>query len=326
MTAFFSIPKPCSENWNEMDATAQGAFCSKCTKEVIDCTTIKNSEIGSTLADKKDPCVRIFSDQIDEMNFLEWFKSLTLKIQLKYAFFFAFLTVFNSNINAQDSTRLIPENVELNVTLDDSSKHINSDTFIIENPIIELDSLTETVINEALIDSTTQTIDSSAVLEIKPNKEEELLVYPIETLEVTLGTIDYEPFLMGDYISSPLTGFATYCPPPGVPVVTHSPFLENNSEPLELIKNSNFLLLDNSRFSFYIEGNTLRFMSYAMEPESIRIKITKRGEIIPFYFNPIQIERGKNEAIFSLDGFDNGAYIVTVEGEQSAKAIELFYW
>ena len=82
MTAFFSIPKPCSENWNDMDATTKGAFCSKCTKEVIDCTTIKTSEIKATISAQKEPCVRMFLDQIDEMNFLEWFKSLKLKIQL----------------------------------------------------------------------------------------------------------------------------------------------------------------------------------------------------------------------------------------------------
>jgi hypothetical protein len=40
-----SIANPCSENWNSFAATAQGAFCGSCQKEVIDFTTMTDAEV-----------------------------------------------------------------------------------------------------------------------------------------------------------------------------------------------------------------------------------------------------------------------------------------
>ncbi len=68
---YFTIPKPCSEDWNKMTATEQGAFCRVCSKEVLDCSSLKSSEIKAELATKSEPCVRIFGYQLDELNFLE---------------------------------------------------------------------------------------------------------------------------------------------------------------------------------------------------------------------------------------------------------------
>lgn len=319
MTAFFSIPTPCSENWNEMDATTKGAFCSKCTKEVIDCTAIKTSEIKATISTQKEPCVRIFSDQIDEMNFFEWFKSLKLKIQLKYAFLFAFLIVFNSNAPAQDTTKLKQKSIDSSILLEATPLRLLGDTVIFNHNFWELDSLIETAMDETIVDSVSQIIDSTNVpLSIDSESK------PEEGLVIDGEVIIWDPWI-GDVICAPTTGFAIFGNWTSIdePI---SPFLQNNNEPLELITNSNELPLNNSRFSFYIEGDSLRFMSYAVEPERVRIKISKKGDATLLYFNPIQIERGKSEVVFPLKGFDNGTYIVTVESEQSTKSIELIYW
>jgi hypothetical protein len=331
MTAFISIPKPCSENWNEMDATDKGAFCSKCSKEVIDCTSVKTSEIKAKIGTQKNPCVRIFSDQIDEMNFLEWFKSLTIKIQLKYAFLFAFLIVFNTNIKAQDSTKSKQKVIDSRILLDETPIRLLGDTAIYNDDFWELDSL------ESIVDTTLQTADSSLTAVIdsceKITEAPLLIEEPIFPEGTMIHWLPNEPdesqvTFMGDFAADPLmisggmsiswTEEYLHGPTP--------PFLLNNPSPFECITNSNELPLNNSRFSFYIEGDSLRFMSYAVEPERIRISITKKGETTPFYFNPIQIERGKSEILFPLDDFDIGAYVVTVHGEQETKAIELVYW
>jgi hypothetical protein len=40
-----SIPEPCHENWNEMLPCEKGAFCSACSKVVIDFTNLSDEEV-----------------------------------------------------------------------------------------------------------------------------------------------------------------------------------------------------------------------------------------------------------------------------------------
>ena len=37
----YKIVKPCAQNWNEMETSANGRFCLHCQKEVYDLTTNK---------------------------------------------------------------------------------------------------------------------------------------------------------------------------------------------------------------------------------------------------------------------------------------------
>jgi hypothetical protein len=40
-----SIPKPCSENWQNFTSTANGGFCSSCNKVVVDFTTMSDEAV-----------------------------------------------------------------------------------------------------------------------------------------------------------------------------------------------------------------------------------------------------------------------------------------
>jgi len=44
------IPQPCTENWNKMSPEAQGRFCGKCCKVVIDFTGKSPEEIRDMLS------------------------------------------------------------------------------------------------------------------------------------------------------------------------------------------------------------------------------------------------------------------------------------
>mgnify|MGYP002629858095 CR=1 FL=1 len=65
-----SIPKPCSENWNEMTPTDIGAFCQKCALEVYDFTNKSGDEIRDilTLNIGSRVCGRIEPRQLNELN------------------------------------------------------------------------------------------------------------------------------------------------------------------------------------------------------------------------------------------------------------------
>ena len=62
-----SIPKPCHENWNEMNTTEKGAFCKVCTKEVTDFTQKTDREVIEYFEQyKTNTCGRFRTDQIDQ--------------------------------------------------------------------------------------------------------------------------------------------------------------------------------------------------------------------------------------------------------------------
>lgn len=60
------IPKPCFENWNHMKPHESGKFCDSCSKNVVDFTAMKTSEIQEYFINNKEKtCGRFYSAQLD---------------------------------------------------------------------------------------------------------------------------------------------------------------------------------------------------------------------------------------------------------------------
>lgn len=60
-----SIPNHCHESWDRMDATARGAFCHSCQKEVIDFSAMTDREVIEYLERYKAGCGRFRKDQLN---------------------------------------------------------------------------------------------------------------------------------------------------------------------------------------------------------------------------------------------------------------------
>lgn len=60
------IPKPCHADWGEMRPTQQGAFCSSCSKEVVDFTKMNDEEVKSYFLQTStgSTCGRFRTEQI----------------------------------------------------------------------------------------------------------------------------------------------------------------------------------------------------------------------------------------------------------------------
>ena len=60
------IPKPCHADWNEMIPTQKGAFCSSCSKEVVDFTQMSDEEVKNYFLNKHtgSTCGRFRTEQI----------------------------------------------------------------------------------------------------------------------------------------------------------------------------------------------------------------------------------------------------------------------
>ena len=95
------LPKPCSENWNEMTPTEKGAYCQKCQLEVMDFTQKSNDQIREILIANqgKRTCGHISKTQLDSINidYSFWEKPtiLSIRSRLLYACVMVFgMTLF----------------------------------------------------------------------------------------------------------------------------------------------------------------------------------------------------------------------------------------
>jgi hypothetical protein len=62
-----SIPEPCHQNWDNMNPTEQGRFCNACAKQVVDFSTMSDTQVlnyFTTLKDEK-VCGRAYPDQLE---------------------------------------------------------------------------------------------------------------------------------------------------------------------------------------------------------------------------------------------------------------------
>jgi hypothetical protein len=62
-----SIPEPCHQNWDKMNPTEQGRFCNACAKQVVDFSSMSDTQVlnyFSTLKDEK-VCGRAYPDQLE---------------------------------------------------------------------------------------------------------------------------------------------------------------------------------------------------------------------------------------------------------------------
>lgn len=67
-----AIPEPCHEKWNEMLPSEKGAFCSVCSKEVIDFTTLSDEEVKNYLLQRigQQTCGRFKNHQLSSSELL----------------------------------------------------------------------------------------------------------------------------------------------------------------------------------------------------------------------------------------------------------------
>lgn len=165
-----AINEPCTENWNEMTPTEQGAFCQVCAKDVIDFTG-KNAEeikwlLSSALGSGKKICGRITNAQLDQFNeeFPGWKNE---REAFRTVFVFSLIAVFGLTLfscNTTASKEIIDQlNVQASELLVEDS--LTAETVETNEAKILLDSIgssekEQDSLNIKLID-----------LELAPNQE-----------------------------------------------------------------------------------------------------------------------------------------------------------
>jgi hypothetical protein len=138
------INKPCSEDWDTMTENEQGRFCSSCSKNVTDFTSLSNSEILA-IYDKNpvNHCGRLTKSQLENGIIQEEISRSTNLLKVAAGLILALISkdAISSNVKAKPTPRFVVQN-----TINPDSKSNNNIN------IVEQDSLQNTL-KGMLIDS-----------------------------------------------------------------------------------------------------------------------------------------------------------------------------
>lgn len=129
----FKIAEPCHEDWSKMTSTEKGAFCQKCSLEVVDFTGKSPFEIQELLiqevAIKQRTCGRITNYQLDQLNddFFHWKNDSE---RFRAIWVFSLIAVFGLGLFSCQNTlskELVTQlNTETAVLLAQDSLHLDS--------------------------------------------------------------------------------------------------------------------------------------------------------------------------------------------------------
>jgi hypothetical protein len=94
------IPKPCPENWDDMNPTEKGAFCTKCAFEVIDFTDKSPEDIRTVLTNRSGltTCGHIKTSQLEMVNSNYHLWNSQSSKTFKSKFLYACLMVFGMGL------------------------------------------------------------------------------------------------------------------------------------------------------------------------------------------------------------------------------------
>jgi hypothetical protein len=104
-----TIPKPCSEDWNKMEQSEKGRFCSSCQKEIIDFSSLTDKELYQYFSNAKIiPCGIFHQSQLNTSIVPKEIKSKPWNhIHKKVAAVLAFLSLKPSGTMAQDGPQTV---------------------------------------------------------------------------------------------------------------------------------------------------------------------------------------------------------------------------
>lgn len=110
------IPKPCQENWDEMELSMNGRYCSSCQREVIDFTEMSNQEIIAYFKNNKNFCGSFNSDQLNRNYYIgnnnyfygvrRFAATIVAFLSLKYSSVFALNNKMETVQTTTDSRKL----------------------------------------------------------------------------------------------------------------------------------------------------------------------------------------------------------------------------
>ncbi len=104
-----SIPQPCHEDWHKMTPVDKGRFCNACAKQVVDFTTMSDTEVLHYFLNKQgeNVCGRMYPDQLNRPVTKPVYPVKTKWWQWNYAAMFLLFLSKSFSAKAQGAVKII---------------------------------------------------------------------------------------------------------------------------------------------------------------------------------------------------------------------------
>lgn len=290
------IEQPCTENWNEMNATKKGAFCNKCTTEVIDFSAMTTEEIKQEFKKLSSNhfCSRFKKDQLSELNndFIYWQNSQPRSFQS--TMLFSMLLVFGlglfscSNEQQTETIRTMQKEAVKMIT---TEKKTEADSIISEG-ILTLETEVLPQITECTIQYTHCSI---------PQELEEVTVEHVEELEYYILGTPAMTTVYREYIEE-------------LPEV----ITEYDENGFEIPKEPVSLAFPNPAT---VSTNLKVGIPYAIEQASINV-FNMSGQLVKAVHNG-NLRRGTSQFEIDLLDLQPGMYLITILSKEYSETIQL---
>jgi hypothetical protein len=304
------IPKPCSEDWNEMSPTEKGAFCQKCAIDVYDFTNKSGDEIRDilTLNIGSRVCGRIQPKQLDELNddFHAW--QLSNKQSFNRAWILSLIVVFGLTLfSCEEDEEPVVKEIQKTASafLDSFPEHSVIDEAIELNQKNEIEKTEiKDSFNSDTLELTVDLEDISVVAEVSPYDEytvgivDQVEAEDLEEVPIR-GAIEYSTVMLGamvmveplgeDVVSTEIGS----CEPKLSGIVYPNP-----------AQNQTTLKVEMPQFG------TAEILLFSMTGEQLRTIHSGR------------MQEGENEFPMDVSNLDVGTYLVVIISEGKKETVK----
>jgi hypothetical protein len=306
-----NIPKPCSEDWNEMTPNEKGAFCQKCAKDVYDFTGKSPDEIRQVLTlNMANPvCMRIQPKQLDQLNddFSAW--KIQNKRSYERAWIFTLLVVFGMTLFSceEDEEPVLKEFQKIGQEILNNQDEKGSGA----NAALNVENLTaqnhsESVeLDECGINENLFVLGEMAIVEQTEMPEK---VDTIQEVQVVGTIVKSETYMTA-----------------GLPIMTH----DYNDY---LIQTQTFSVTDTLKIEAPLKITGLAYPNPASNQTTISVNMPKSGktQIELFALNGQKIrtihsgrvKKGESEYPIDISNLETGMYLVVINSGKLKETIK----
>ncbi|MFT5779487.1 MAG: hypothetical protein ACI837_002446 [Crocinitomicaceae bacterium] len=300
------IKEPCTENWDQMTPTQQGAFCKKCSLEVQDFTKKSADEIRSVLALNLGGkmCGKISPGQLDTLNadFELW--KMNSKRSFQSALIFSLVVAFGFTLFSCEEEE---EQKKIEVLQQVGNSYLESQA----RSSYQVDSISE--------QPTTQ-----QSIPVKEKADIHQVPFPIDVEEIEIE-------ILGEVTSEEMQPLIQYHIPLESQLYGGMSYSADYFDHITTLEESKYAINNHSKVEEELEFKAFTFPNPAIEQTTLRIILPKKTKVQVDLFtmnsqliqtiSTKRLKKGENNFPIDLLDLPTGTYLISIRSEDFKESV-----